>query len=201
MSQKWRKFSKEELEKIVNDNVIIKDVARAIGYSDIGGSSILAVKEMIAYYEFDTSHFLGQGWSKNTFDYSRFKRNNAIKSSQALGALVALRGHKCECCHNAEWLGRPIQLEVHHIDGDHLNNEIDNLQLLCPNCHSVTKHWRGKNTSRIDGQISEEQFVKALQNNKNIRKALLSLGLAAAGGNYSTAYNLIEKYNIQHLKR
>lgn len=156
---------------------------------------------MIEYYDFNIDHFTGQGWNKNNFDYDRFRKGNAIKANKALAAIVNLRGHRCECCGNSEWLGEPIALEVHHLDGDHLNNELDNLQLLCPNCHAQTENWRGKNISKKhQEQIPEEVFVEALRNNKNIRQALLSLGLTAAGGNYATAYNLIEKYNIEHLK-
>lgn len=173
-----------------------------MGYSDNGGGSTASVKNMIAYYNFNIDHFTGQGWNKDNFDYTRFKKGNAIKIAKALPAIEALRGHECECCHNTEWLGQPITLEIHHIDGDHLNNELDNLQLLCPNCHSMTDNWRGKNISKVDKQqIPEEQFVEALRNSPNIRQALLTLGLTAAGGNYATAYNLIEKYDITHLKK
>ena len=59
-------------------------------------------------------------------------------------ALITLRGHQCECCKLTTWLEQPINLELHHCDGDKSNNELDNLQLLCPNCHSYTPNWRGK---------------------------------------------------------
>ena len=56
--------------------------------------------------------------------------------------------HRCECCNLTEWLGEPIPLELHHIDGDHNHNEISNFQLLCPNCHAKTESYRGKNCSK-----------------------------------------------------
>ena len=52
---------------------------------------------------------------------------------------------KCECCNNTEWLGKPIVLELHHIDGNRSNNNLDNLQLLCPNCHAMTDNFKSKN--------------------------------------------------------
>ena len=52
---------------------------------------------------------------------------------------------KCECCGNSEWLNRPIVLELHHIDGNHSNNALENLQLLCPNCHAITDNFKSKN--------------------------------------------------------
>ena len=115
-------------------------------------------------------------------------------------ALVNLRGHKCEKCENTEWLNQPIVLEVHHKDGDHLNNELENLELLCPNCHSLTENWRGKNIGTKE-VIDDETFVEALRNNKSVRQALIQLGLTAAGGNYTRAYELITQYQIQHLMK
>ena len=77
-------------------------------------------------------------------------------------AITALRGHACENCGKKEWLGKPIPLEVHHLDGDKLNNELSNLQLLCPNCHALTDNYRGKNINNLDKTIPEEVFVEAL---------------------------------------
>lgn len=63
--------------------------------------------------------------------------------------LIAERGHKCERCTNAEWLGQPITLELEHVDGDGLNHARTNLLLLCPNCHSQTPTWRRKKINAL----------------------------------------------------
>ena len=105
----------------------------------------------------------------------------------------------CGC--NGEWQGGEISLELHHEDGDNTNNEISNLSYLCPNCHALTENYRGlnKKTNSLNNSqiVSEEEFVQALRTKPNIRQALLSLGLAAKGANYTRAKNLMEKYNIQ----
>ncbi len=54
------------------------------------------------------------------------------------------RGNKCEECGITEWLGNPISMEVDHIDGNKNNNDLSNLKILCPNCHSQTPTWRRK---------------------------------------------------------
>ena len=59
-----------------------------------------------------------------------------------------LKQYVCERCGNTQWMNQPIPLEVHHIDGNKNNNELNNLQLLCPNCHALTPTYRGKNIKR-----------------------------------------------------
>ena len=56
--------------------------------------------------------------------------------------------YKCECCGLTTWLGQPIPLELHHIDGNRNNNTLENYQLLCPNCHAFTDSYRGKNCTK-----------------------------------------------------
>ena len=56
--------------------------------------------------------------------------------------------YRCECCQLTEWLNEPIPLELHHRDGNRFNNELNNFQLLCPNCHAKTDSYRGKNCSK-----------------------------------------------------
>ena len=60
-----------------------------------------------------------------------------------------LKPHRCECCGLTEWMGKPIPLELHYIDGDRTHNELSNYQLLCPNCHAMTENYRGKNSRKV----------------------------------------------------
>ena len=126
---KWRNFSKEEISEIVQTSYSNREVARKLGYAVDGGGTMASLKKMYLELELDTSHFKGQGWNKENFDYSRFRYGNNIKTGNALNALIALRGHRCECCGLTEWLDNPISLEVHHEDGDSLNNTLENLKL------------------------------------------------------------------------
>jgi DNA-binding CsgD family transcriptional regulator len=61
---------------------------------------------------------------------------------------AGLKQERCEGCGISEWLGRPISLELHHVNGDKHDNRIENLQLLCGNCHSQTHTWGGRNRRR-----------------------------------------------------
>ena len=202
--KKWENFSKEQLEKFVKQSTSIAQVAVLCGYAEKSGSGALATKQMIEYYNFDTSHFLDLNRSsepeKQLDNQNDFVYGKAIISEKMRNHLIHLRGHQCENCGNTEWQGKSIPLEVHHMDGDRLNNVLENLQLLCPNCHAQTENYRNRNISTEKEKrniIPDEDFVQALQTSKNIRQALLKLGLAAKGGNYARANEIIAKYNIR----
>lgn len=57
-----------------------------------------------------------------------------------------LKKEQCEMCGLSEWMNCKIVLELHHIDGNRFNNDLTNLQILCPNCHSLTPNHGRKNT-------------------------------------------------------
>lgn len=200
--KKQEAFSKEQLEQFVKDSISINEVGKKCGYADASGSGAIAIKEMISYYNFDTSHFAelnGIPHNKGVFNYDRFQKGVALKSANMTDALIKIRGYKCECCQRTEWMGQNIPLEVHHIDGDNLNNVLENLQLLCPNCHAQTDNYRTKNKTQKEKrvEIPEEDFKEALETSPNIRQALIKLGLAPKGGNYTRANEVIAKYNLK----
>ena len=143
---------------------------------------------------------LNRGWSKGLtgFTDSRIKKNydpTNVFSYDGVGPhkkiLTQKRGHACECCGNNEWLGSPITLELDHIDGNNRNNVEENLRLLCPNCHSMTDTWRGRNKNSGNIKVTDKELVFALSKNKNIRQALISVGLAAKGENYKRCHEII----------
>lgn len=99
--------------------------------------------------------------------------------------LLTVSDYKCARCGNAgEWNGDPLVLQVDHIDGDRTNNVLDNLRLLCPNCHSQTPTF-----CRASGNtyVSDADFIAALRTYPTTRQAILSLGLLDAGSHYRKA--------------
>jgi DNA-binding CsgD family transcriptional regulator len=64
-----------------------------------------------------------------------------------------LKEEVCEECGLADWQGRPLSLALHHVNGDRLDNRLENLELLCPNCHSQTENFSGRNGARRAGEV------------------------------------------------
>ena len=93
-----------------------------------------------------------QGMSGKKTDLKRksaveYMKNDIVTSSKLRLKLIqdGLKQKECELCKISIWLGKEIPLELHHIDGNRFNNKINNLQILCPNCHSLTpNHSRKK---------------------------------------------------------
>ena len=69
-----------------------------------------------------------------------------------------VKEHKCEGCEEVLWLNKPIPLELHHKDGNSKNHKLENLSLLCPNCHAFTETYRAKNIQKVQRLNSEHRI-------------------------------------------
>ena len=135
-------------------------------------------------------------------DYNGVEKQNKIKNFkfESLRARIILEQNNC-CgnCGISEWHGNKISLELDHIDGNNKNNNRENLICLCPNCHSITPTWRGRNKKvRTSIKLTDNDYIDAFLKSNNIRQALLELGLAAKGNNYKRIYAILDLHNIQY---
>ncbi len=114
-------------------------------------------------------------------------------------ARIILEQHsKCNRCGLDEWLGNPLVLELEHKDGNSQNDLRENLECLCPNCHSLTSTWRGRNKVK---KISDEDMVAMLRETGSMHKTLLNFGMATKGGNYRRTKRLVEEHQITLLSK
>lgn len=98
--------------------------------------------------------------------------------------------YKCSECGVSKWRDQELALELDHINGDAANNKLSNLRLLCPNCHSLTSTYRGKSKNTGKLKVSDKDLINAISETKNIRQALIKVGLTPRGGNYTRATKL-----------
>jgi Zn finger protein HypA/HybF involved in hydrogenase expression len=163
-------YTIEEFKKAVEESYSIAQALTKLGLSPRGGNYRI-FKRVEKLYNIDTSHFTGQGHMKGrknnflTKPLSEILVKNCEYSSNKLRKRLIEEGLKeygCECCKLTEWLGEPIPLELDHIDGDHYNNLIENLKILCPNCHAKTPTYRGKNKKNKNSETirRKEERIK-----------------------------------------
>lgn len=98
------------------------------------------------------------------------------------------QNYSCNRCKRTEWEGFPIPLEYEHRDGNNQNNARENVEGLCPNCHSLTPTWRGRNKSV--GKIRNESLLSNGSITKSIRESLIEAGFTPSGKNYQKAKRL-----------
>lgn len=147
------KYTKELIESVCRESYSYRQCLSKLGLKEAGGN-YACIKKKIQEYGVDISHFHHKAWNKGKKNESRkrpiedyLSNKQTIKSWTLKKRLLKenIFQHKCENCKSTTWLDKEIPLELHHIDGNHFNNNLDNLSMLCPNCHALTDNYRAKN--------------------------------------------------------
>ena len=151
------KRTKTDYENAAMTSQSIAGMCRYFGLKPCGGNYKI-IHKAIKEYDLDISHFTGQGWNTDLhFKPAEAKpiedilvADSNYQSYKLKRRLIqeGLKDNICERCKLSEWQGVPIPLELHHINGNNRDNRLENLTLLCPNCHALTESYRGKNKSR-----------------------------------------------------
>ena len=156
---KQRSWCDEQLLDAVKKSKSYRSVISKLGLIPAGGN-YAQVQSRIRDLGLSIDHFTGKGWSKGItyHNSSRPKINDLLvfggktQSFKLKKRLFesGLKSPKCEMCGWAEASedGR-IPLELDHINGDHNDNRIENLRILCPNCHSLQPTHRGRNKKAV----------------------------------------------------
>lgn len=144
------RHTEERLRAAVAGATSIKDVVRHLGINQVGGNQT-HISRRIATLGIDTSHFrsVRRGRPKGSLGGPlclRAAEDGRVPGERLRRALIhAGVDERCVMCGTGpERNGRPLKLEVDHINGAWWDNRPKNLRLLCPNCHAVTDTYRGR---------------------------------------------------------
>ncbi|MFD3945826.1 HNH endonuclease [Streptomyces sp. NPDC058579] len=140
-----------ELRDVVAASSSVREVLHRLGRAD-NGAQRAALRRWIAEDGLSTAHFLGQAHRRGKASATAKRPEEVLvrhdKSNRTTTKVLrrALRGigvpEQCARCGvGPEWLGKPMTLEIDHIDGDWRDDRRENLRLLCPNCHAITSTW------------------------------------------------------------
>lgn len=152
-------WSDADLAWAVATNFSMRATIHALGLK-VGGSVYLVLRQRIAELGLDTSHWTGQAWNRGRTYVngararpleqilvrdSDYLDTNRLKRRLMLGGVLQ---KVCANCGGTEWQGHPMPLQLDHINGDRRDNRLENLRVLCPNCHAQTDTWCGRNRGR-----------------------------------------------------
>jgi len=153
-----RKWTEHALRDAAKTSRSIREVLGKLGLRQAGGN-YAQMQRYINQYSIDISHFKGRGWNrglnitcnpgrplrdilKKGVDYQSFKLKRRLFREK-------LKPQECEECGWAKTTPEGyLPLELDHINGDRFDNRIENLRILCPNCHSLKPTHRGRNVQK-----------------------------------------------------
>lgn len=151
---KLYKYTEDQLRDAVADSISYRQTLQKLGVAAHGGNYAV-IRKAVSEFAIDISHFKGQAWNKGIKSAPRsledyLSKKVSIGSHRLRLRLISEGIMKPECsrCGIEEWFDQPAPLELDHIDGNNSNNSLDNLRILCANCHALTPTYRGKNKSK-----------------------------------------------------
>lgn len=160
----WRRrsYSQQQFVEAWNSSTYYTEVTEKLNLNKSGGL-LRIIKE--------TAKELGLPFEAYNAQVTRMTRkftleeilipNSPYKSTTTLKERLFREGIKeerCERCGLNEWLGEKLLMTLDHIDGDNRNNSLENLKILCPNCHSQTPTWCGKNKDRTSPSRATKKY-------------------------------------------
>lgn len=173
-----RKYTDKEFIDAVESSLSIGETLKKLGVVPSGGNyhSFHKNAERLSA---DFSHFDRNAWARG-FDFSKPKPpieeilvNPGVVSNREVKSRLFKEGikkHQCEYCLLIEWMGKPIPLELEHVNGDNRDNRLENLKIICPNCHALTPTYRGRNIRVKREKIENHPDFVPLIKDKNPRK-------------------------------
>lgn len=162
-----RKYSDDQLREAVASSVTISQVIKKLGNRGCGGGTYLCIKANIKRLGLNTSHFVGMAWlrgkqhnwSSKPIEEYFIVGTKLIRGSFFRSRLIkeGIWKDECHICGlKPIWNGKPLSLQVHHMNGNKMDNRLENIKLTCPNCHSQTPNFTGRRLKKTRKPMKSE---------------------------------------------
>lgn len=203
------KYTKDLLEPLIKSSVTMSEVVRKLGHRTDTGF-VTYIKKVAKKLDINTDHFK----SKNEQAYLRSTNRRNLKdyysnkypiSSGSLKKRLfreKVKDKTCEKCGISNWLNEELTLHLHHIDLNHANNNLNNLMILCPNCHSITHkpkivekvHKLKKSSLRpLSRKVDRPDFI-------TLKTELENSNYCAVARKYNVSDNAVRKWVKMYIK-
>ena len=207
-------WNESDIKAAVNASFSYQETLRKLGIP-CQGNNVSTLKRKMELYNITNQHFTFHPkelpkLQRKTEEYLTID-GTFITSTNLKNRLIkdGFKENKCEICGVSEWQGKPLVCQLHHKNGNHKDNRLENLQILCPNCHSQTENYCGvskkekkycpicgrevktkaaiyclscASKQRAKINLSDEEFIKILKENDYNRSAVSrKLGVSETG--------------------
>lgn len=223
MSNKVYELSKSEFESLIKSCHNIKEVLFKLNLSAVGNSwAYSLVKKRMSELGLSGEDFIGKSIMISAIKQNKkdnkevFIEHSSTSRNVARRKIIAdnLIEYKCSCCGISEWNGKPLSLELDHINGINDDHRLNNLRFLCPNCHSQTETYGSRNfdstlkskkiseiSDEIRAQIIESYqqlgSIKAVKEQLKVKTSIIALVIKDAGLNKDSNQKGVVRYDLE----
>ena len=157
-----QRYTQDILTRAVAAGHNWQDVLRFLGLRPGGGGIYSHIKQRVEKFGIDTKHFTGSGWNKGKPSNKKLPPEAILVRQSPLepkektyllrrALLESGIPHICSVCGlSPVWMGKPLEIQIDHINGDRWDHCKENLRFLCPNCHTQTETYGNKRRGTED---------------------------------------------------